>query len=152
MHKLIRVAGLLSTGLVAGAFVYSVFTVVPTFYQVPREVHLTYRVALMRHNALYMQMIMALSIVSPACWAYTIRHSRVAKGCALSASLMALTSLLVTRFGNVPINRAMHTWSVAAPPADYLEQLHRWAVFHDIRTAAATMSFLFALGAEVVRN
>jgi hypothetical protein len=78
-HKLIRVTELLSTGLLAGAFVYSVFTVVPTFCQVPREVHFTYRMALMGQNALYMQMVTALSNVSPACWAYTIRHSRVAK-------------------------------------------------------------------------
>lgn len=152
MHKLIRVTGLLSTGLMAGAFLYSLFTVVPTFYEVPRDIHLSYRVALMRHNALYMQIVMALSIVSPAWWAYSIRQSRGAKACALSASLMALTSLLVTRFANVPINRAMHTWSAAAPPTDYLEQLHRWAVFHDIRIAAAAISFLLALGAEVLGN
>jgi hypothetical protein len=57
MDKLTRVAGLLCTGLLAGGFCYTVFTVVPTFYQVPREVHLMYRVPPMRRNALYLQII-----------------------------------------------------------------------------------------------
>jgi hypothetical protein len=61
---------------------------------------------------------------------------------------MALTSLAVTRFGNVPINRQMQTWSATAPPSNYLEQLHRWTVFHGIRTGTAALSFLLALSAE----
>lgn len=59
-----------STGLLAGAFSYAYFTVVPTFSEVPLAVHLAYRDALMRHNGMYVQIAMGLSIVIPAWWAW----------------------------------------------------------------------------------
>jgi hypothetical protein len=52
MDKIARPLALLSAGLQAGAFLAAFFTVVPTWYEVPREVHFTYRVALMRHGQL----------------------------------------------------------------------------------------------------
>ena len=51
MERLVKFMAILSTGLLAGAFAYAFFTVVPTFYDVPLEVHLTFRNALMRHNS-----------------------------------------------------------------------------------------------------
>jgi uncharacterized membrane protein len=152
MDKIARTLALLSAGLLAGAFLAAFFTVVPTWYEVPREVHFTYRVALMRHNAIYMQIVMGLGILTPAWWAYTMRNSPSARTCAILASLMALTSLLVTRFGNVPINRMIQTWSAIAPPANYMEQLQRWTVFHDIRTATAAACFLLVVVADLLQQ
>src|SRR3569833_1052180 len=69
--RLATVFSIISTGLLAGAFAYGFFTVVPTFYEVPLEVHLTYRTALMRHNGIYVQIVMAISILTPLWWALT---------------------------------------------------------------------------------
>ena len=149
MDKLARVLAIMSTGLLAGAFVYAFFTVVPTLDEVSREVHFTYRVALMRHNGIYMQIMMGLSILTPLWWAYTIRGSAGARTLAILASLLSLTSLLVTRFGNVPINQMIKTWSAVAPPFGYQDQLQRWVVFHNVRTATAAASFLFVVIADV---
>jgi hypothetical protein len=41
MEKIASVFAITSTGLLAGAFAYAFFTVVPTFYEVPLEVHFT---------------------------------------------------------------------------------------------------------------
>jgi uncharacterized membrane protein len=141
MERLASVAALLSSGLLAGAFAYGFFAVVPTFYEVPLEVHLTYRDALMRHNGIYMQIAMAGSILTPLWWAFAIDRSMSSRWLAISASSLAAISFLVTRFGNVPINRLIKTWSAAAPPADYQHLLHRWMIFNGIRTVAALSGF-----------
>ncbi len=141
MERLASVAALLSSGLLAGAFAYGFFAVVPTFYEVPLEVHLTYRDALMRHNGIYMQIVMAGSILTPLWWAFTIDRSMSSRWLAISASVLAAISFLVTRFGNVPINRLIKTWSAMAPPADYERLLHRWLIFNHIRTLAALCGF-----------
>jgi hypothetical protein len=84
-------------------------------------VHFTYRVALMRHNAIVMQSIMLVGILAPLGWAWTIRAVPVARACAVTASVMNLTAALVTRFGNVPINQLVRKWLTEPPPANYLE-------------------------------
>lgn len=141
MDRVANILALLSTGLLAGAFAYGFFTVVPTFYEVPLEVHLTYRDALMRHNGIYMQISMAVSILTPLWWAFTMDGAMISRLLAISASSLAVTAFLVTRFGNVPINQIIKTWSSAMPPADYEILLGRWLVFNNIRTAAAVIGF-----------
>jgi uncharacterized membrane protein len=141
MDRMANVLALLSTGLLAGAFAYGFFTVVPTFYEVPLEVHLTYRDALMRHNGIYMQIAMAVSILAPLWWAFVMDGPKSSRGLAISASLLAAISFVVTRFGNVPINRMIKTWSAGGPPADYERLLSRWLIFNDLRTATAVIGF-----------
>jgi uncharacterized membrane protein len=141
MDRMANVLALLSTGLLAGAFAYGFFTVVPAFYEVPLEVHLTYRDALMRHNGIYMQIAMAVSILAPLWWAFAMDGPRNPRGLAVSASLLAVISFVVTRFGNVPINRMIKTWSAAAPPDDYERLLSRWLILNDLRTATAIIGF-----------
>ena len=142
MERLASLLALLSSGLLAGAFAYDFFAVVPTFYEVPLEVHLAYRDALMRHNGIYMQIAMAGSILTPLWWAFSMDRAMSSRWLAISASSLAAISFLVTRFGNVPINRLIKTWSAVAPPADYERLLRRWQIFNDIRTATALFAFV----------
>jgi uncharacterized membrane protein len=142
MNKLAKAMAILSTGLLAGAFTYAYFTIVPTFSEVPLKVHLTYRDALMRHNGIYVQTVTGLSIVAPAWWACTLRASAGARSLAISASILSWTAFLVTRFGNVPMNQLIKTWSPDAPPPGYQELLGRWLLFHNVRTVAALASFV----------
>jgi uncharacterized membrane protein len=141
MDRVANILALLSTGLLAGAFAYGFFTVVPTFYEVPLEVHLTYRDALMRHNGIYMQISMAVSILTPLWWAFSMDGPMISRLLAISASSLAVTAFLVTRFGNVPINQMIKTWSSTMPPANYESLLGRWLVFNNIRTTAAAVGF-----------
>jgi hypothetical protein len=148
MYRLAKLLSLMSTGFLAGVFTYALFAIIPAWNEVPRQVHFTYRVALMQHNAIVMQSIMALGIVAPLWWAWTIRAKPTARACAFAAGLMNLTAVLVTRFGNVPINQLVRKWLTEPPPADYLETLHRWTVFNNIRSAAAVFGFLLVLMAD----
>ncbi|MFJ9364875.1 anthrone oxygenase family protein [Nocardia sp. NPDC101769] len=142
---LVRNTALVSTGILAGAFTYARVAVSPTFRAVPMDVHLTFRVALMAMNAPFMQALMGLGAVTSLVFAYTGRgRARIVAAIAGGA---ALTSLLVTRFGNVPINERIKTWHIGSLPANYEDQLNRWETFHDIRTAAAVLAFILLLTA-----
>jgi len=141
MYRIAKLLSLMSTGFLAGVFAYALFAIIPAWNEVPREVHFTYRVALMRHNAIVMQSIMAVGIIAPLWWAWTIRAMPVARACAVAASVMNLTAVVVTRFGNVPINQYVRKWLTEPPPLDYLALLHRWTVFNDIPQRSACARF-----------
>ena len=95
----------------------------------------------MRHNGIYMQISMVVSILTPLWWAFTMDGPRTSRLLAISASSLAVTAFLVTRFGNVPINQMIKTWSSTMPPANYESLLGRWLVFNNVRTAAAAIGF-----------
>ena len=73
-----------------------------------------------------------------------------ARACAVAASVMNLTAVLVTRFGNVPINQFVRKWLTETPPQGYLNILHRWTVFNDIRSVAAVLGFALILIADAL--
>jgi hypothetical protein len=106
----------------------------------------------MRHNAIVMQSIMLVGILAPLWWAWTIRAMPAARAAAVAASIMNIATVLVTRFGNVPINQLVRKWLTEAPPANYLEPLHRWDVFNDIRSIAAVFGFLLILIADALMD
>lgn len=138
---------LTATGLLAGAFVFTCLNIVPTFYEVPVNVHLVYRVQLMNHNGLVMQSLMGISIITCLYYAYANRRIPQVRNLAFLAFCFVLTSLLVTRFGNVPINQVIRTWLPDAPPDNWKALLHRWDIFHGIRTGASCLGFMLFMAA-----
>jgi hypothetical protein len=139
------IAALLTTGLLAGAFLYGRVNVVPTFTGVPLAVHLAFRVELMRMNAVVMPLLMAAAIVTAGWFAATLRRkARLAASCAV---LLALASFLITGFGNVPINEEMKKWAEGALAPDYLDRLHTWGLLNDARVAAAFGAFVLVIAA-----
>lgn len=147
VNRLVRGIALLCTGLLAGAFFYGWVTVAPAYQYVPIDVHLRFRTVLMMVNAPVMQTLMLTAII--ACLTLAVLSRGWHRTVAAAAATMALTSLLVTRFGNVPINYRIKSWSVYAPPADHLELLQRWDSYHGIRTATAVLAFALLLIALV---
>ncbi|PSK85011.1 uncharacterized protein DUF1772 [Murinocardiopsis flavida] len=144
---LVRIArgiALLTTGLLAGAFSYGAVNVAPTFRAVPLDVRLTFHIALMKMNAVVMQAGMALALISAIALIVVVRAA-VPRLLAAGASALLLATFLVTRFGNVPINRQMREWVADAPPADYADILQVWDTFHIIRTATAIAAFLLII-------
>ncbi|GAA2829503.1 hypothetical protein GCM10010505_61860 [Kitasatospora aburaviensis] len=86
-----------------------------------------------------MQAAMAVSVVSSLTLATLTRGT--ARALAGTAGLLTVTSFLVTRFGNVPINGRIKQWAVTAPPADHAEILHRWQLFNNVRTLSGVLAF-----------
>jgi Domain of unknown function (DUF1772) len=133
--RLARACALLTTGLLAGAFLYGWAVVVPTFGSVPLEVHLAFRTELMKRNATVMQVLMAAALTAAAWYASTLRGR--ARWTAGAAAVLVLASVLITRLGNVPINLEIKAWARAGLPGDYDDRLRVWDGFNDARVATA---------------
>lgn len=140
---LVGALALLFTGLLAGAFGYGAVNVVQTFKAVPLDVRLTFHTALMKMNGPVMQTTMALAVISAVLLAILARGP--ARRLAGLASALVLTSFLVTRFGNVPINAQIKVWAVSSAPPDHAAILRRWELFNDVRTVAALSAFVLLL-------
>ncbi|XVS64514.1 anthrone oxygenase family protein [Actinosynnema sp. CA-299493] len=134
---------LLATGLLAGTFGYGAVNLVSTFNTVPLDVRLTFHSALMRVNGPVVQSTMALAAVGSIALAVLTRGG--ARRAAATAGALVVTSFLVTRFGNVPINGRIKEWAVTTPPADHAEALHRWEAFNVVRTLTALAAFLLVI-------
>ncbi|MBG0831171.1 DUF1772 domain-containing protein [Planomonospora sp. ID67723] len=132
-------AALLATGLLAGAFGYGAANVVPTFGAVPLDVRLTFHTAMMKVNEPVMQSAMALAILSSFALAVVARG--LPRRLAAGAGALAVTSLLVTVFGNVPLHAHIRRWAATTVPAGHTEILQRWELFHTVRTLAALAAF-----------
>jgi hypothetical protein len=129
MYRAAKLLSLMSTGFLAAVFTYALLAIIPAWNEVPRAVHFTYCVALMRHNAVVMQSIIVVGIVAPLWWVWTIRAMSAARICAVADGMMNVAAVLVTRFGNVPINQLVRKWVTVPPRANRLETLQRWTTF-----------------------
>jgi uncharacterized membrane protein len=140
MVRFVQGFALLAAGLLAGAFAYGAANIVPTFAAVPLDVRLTFHTAMMKVNEPVMQTAMALAIISSLTLAVVSRG--LPRLLAAGGSMLEVTSLLVTVFGNVPLHREIRQWAASSAPAGYQEILQRWETFHTIRTVAALAAFL----------
>lgn len=152
MKTAIKFIALIATGLLAGAFFYTFVNLLPTFNEVPVNVHLIFRVQLMSHNGITMQTLMGLSIIGPLTYAWLNKGDVGARNFALLTSGLALSALLVTRFGNVPINQIIRTWEPDAPPVGFRTILERWDSFHLVRTCAGIASFITMIIATNIKR
>lgn len=59
----------------------------------------------------------------------------------LAASALLITSGLVTRFGNQPINAIVMTWDKADIPGNWTELRDQWWSLHTIRAATSLLAF-----------
>lgn len=139
MTRFSTALALLATGLLAGSFGYGAVNLVTTFNVVPLDIRLTFHSALMKMNGPVVQSTMAVAALSAL--ALTVLARRRTRLIAGTAVALVLTSFLVTRFGNVPINGQIKVWAVSTPPADYAEILQRWEMFNIVRTVTALVAF-----------
>ncbi|MFI9256044.1 DUF1772 domain-containing protein [Streptomyces sp. NPDC053069] len=135
----LQALALFSTGLLSGAFGYGAANLVPTFNAVPIEMRLDFHAELMKMNGITMQATMAVSALSTLALATSVRGR--ARVLASAAGFLTVSSFLITRFGNVPINGRIKQWAATAPPPDHAEILRRWELFNDARTATAALAF-----------
>ncbi len=66
-----------------------------------------------------------------------------------SSAALIIVVLVVTVGFEVPLNKQIQSWSVAAPPPDWQQTRDFWIQRHLLRTVAATLAFFSALVALV---
>jgi uncharacterized membrane protein len=139
--QLFRIMSLFVAGLIAGTFFYGSFTVLPTFYDVSPQIHLGFRTALMNYNKVIVMALVLLAIIVMAIYAWQTRGIRITRTLCLSALILTVLSLLITRLASVPINLQIKTWDPSSPPSDWLIILKRWNLYNAIRTGTSIASF-----------
>ena len=150
--KWIRLLTLLFAGLIAGTFFYGTFCVLPAFYEVPSNIHLAFRTKLMQHNKVLVMLLVLCQIGFNIIYLYQVRNIRVANLLCLTACIFTVISLVITRFGSVPINMQMKTWNPSSPPPDWLLVLRKWDFYNAIRTITAIGSFILLLITNEIQN
>lgn len=144
-NEISNAVALFATGLLAGTFFYVRCNIVPTFWEVPTDVHLRFRFVLMKYNDIVFRSLMAASIVFSIWFAWRIRllkHIFIFTGFAV---LLSITTFLITYFGNEPINSQIRIWIKSTPPKNWIAILKTWDFYHTCRTATAIGSFVMIL-------
>ena len=62
-----------------------------------------------------------------------------------AAGIFFLIGAMITRFGNIPLLDLMDTWSVASPPANWLDVAERWYMFHSVRLVVDLIGLFLAV-------
>lgn len=67
----------------------------------------------------------------------------------LIAAGFLITSGLITKFGNQPINSIVMTWNRMDVPANWMELRDKWWTLHSIRTLTAVIAFCLIIGSNM---
>lgn len=70
----------------------------------------------------------------------------------LAAAVLLITSGLVTRFGNQPINSILMTWDIADIPGTWTELRDKWWSYHIIRAMTAIAAFCLITWTSIQKN
>lgn len=87
----------------------------------------------------------AVAILSTITWAYLQRSQKEILLLLSVAILLLVTSAVVTRFGNQPINAVIMQWSPQSPPANWQELRDNWWTFHLARTGTTIIALALLL-------
>ena len=144
-NEISNAVALFATGLLAGTFFYVRFNIMPSFWEVPIDVHLRFRVVLMKYNDFVFKVLMVASIISSAWFAWRIRSLKYVFILTGFAVILATITFLISYFGSMPISSQIKTWLQTSPPKNGVAILKTWDFYHACRTATAMGSFILIL-------
>ena len=78
-----------------------------------------------------------------------VRRQRPAFFLLLAASILCVTGVLLTFFGNIPLLNQIETWNAASPPSDWMEIARRWWLIHNVRFAIQLTAFSLLIAAAL---
>ncbi len=95
------------------------------------------------HFVPMMPILMIVAILAAGTLAVALRKSgdRTALLLTVGGLLTTVFVFALTRIVNVPINDALMSWSVSAPPADRLQLWAPWEQAHTVRTLVSLAGF-----------
>ena len=148
--NVLEFVNVLGAGVLAGEeFVirYGVRAPVATLDERP---HLQLRQALIRTLRVLVPAVFGLTILSGI--AVTVLGGPgIVLGLRCAGLLALLAFISITLGGTVPINQAILTWDVAAPPKDWQTLVKRWERLDTARTWGAVSAFCLFLAAVVAQ-
>lgn len=144
-NEISNAVALFATGLLAGTFFYLKFNIMPTFWEVPMDVHLRFRFTLIKYNEIVFQSLITTAIISSIWFTWTIRSIKNIFIFSGFAAILAIVTLLITQYGNAPINSQIKIWLQTSPPKKWAVILKTWDFYHTFRTVTAMGSFVMIL-------
>ncbi|MEZ4793818.1 MAG: DUF1772 domain-containing protein [Gelidibacter sp.] len=90
-----------------------------------------------------------IAIVVTLVSAFIQRKDRKVSIALLFAALFLFACILVTRFGNFPIQAEMLTWNTNSFPTDWEMLRDRWWTFHIVRTIAELIALVLVTWTNV---
>lgn len=149
---IITTVALFLSGLSAGTFFYGTFCVLPTFYNVPYHIQISFRTALMGNNKFTVMTLVICTLISSLVYYWQVRNNKTARILSGAVIFLMVIILLLTRLGSVPINLEMKTWNTFIPPPGYKAKMDTWDLYNAIRTFAAMVGFLCLLISNQLEN
>ena len=124
--------------IAVGAFVH------PTLWTLSNQTHLQAVQPLARVYGTVMPFWYIATLLSSIWLTYQLYGLGIATPfqLALGASILWLLSILYTLWGPAPINAQVAQWTVASPPADWLQQRRRWDKLHRWRVIGLVVAFV----------
>jgi hypothetical protein len=89
------------------------------------------------------------AILSVATCVVLVRAVPGAFALSLLALVLIVGDMAVTLIGNVPLNKQVQNWNVAAPPPEWAQLRDRWEKLHTIRTLLIVSGFALFVSAVV---
>lgn len=80
------------------------------------------------------------------------RRDRLSFYLLIAASICIIVAVLVTVFGNWPINNQIITWSINSPPSNWTELRDEWWRFHVARAVIGIAGLSFLILSTLVRR
>ncbi len=103
-----------------------------------------------------LRILMVVLVVLTTCLsllsAYLHRMSRSDSICLLTASFFFLACILITRFGNKPIDDLVVKWTAVSVPENWTEFRNKWWIMHIVRTIAEVLGLLLVIWAGINKN
>lgn len=102
-------------------------------------------------NTLMVSLVVVATLVTVTS-AYLQRTNRIVFAILSFAALCFASCIVISRFGNLPIQTEMATWSVNSLPADWTDLRDKWWSYHKIRTIAELLALALVTGASIQKQ
>ena len=150
MRKFILFAALLFVALVAGAafaiwFDYDPNGMSPAFYTEKMQ-------HAIRVFTIPLPTIVVLGVLFTIAAAFLARSERPNFYLLIVAGIFIVAVALITRFGNIPINNQILTWSINSPPPNWAELAQKWWRLQTLRTLMAIGALAFLISATLAHR
>ena len=70
----------------------------------------------------------------------------------LFASLFFISCIIISRFGNQPINKEIMTWTSGTVPGNWSELRDQWWTFHIIRTISELIALCLVTWTSIIKS
>lgn len=96
--------------------------------------------------------IVVLGVLFTGISAFLARSERPHFYLLIAASVCIIAVALITRFGNIPINDQILTWSINSPPSNWIDLAQRWWQLQTLRTVLAVGALACLISAALAQR